>query len=53
MGRVWFIVKEMWHLVREHRLYVISPILLTLALLALVAFYIGPTVVLTFLYAGL
>ena len=32
MGKIWFIMKEMFQLVRTHKLYVISPILITLAL---------------------
>jgi hypothetical protein len=53
MRKIWFILKEMGHLIRTHKLYVISPILVTLAILAFLAFYLGPTAVLTFLYAGL
>jgi hypothetical protein len=46
-------MKEMAHLIRAHKLYVISPLLITLVLLALLALYVGPTAVLTFIYAGL
>ncbi len=53
MRRIWFIFKEMLHLIRTHKLYFISPILLTLVLLAFLALYLGPTAVLTFIYAGL
>lgn len=53
MGRIWFIFKEMLHLIRAHKMYVIAPVLLTLVILALFAFILGPTAVLTFIYAGL
>ena len=53
MRRVWYILKEMMHLVRAHKLYVIAPLLVTLAFLAFLAFYLGPAAVLTFIYAGL
>ena len=53
MKRIWFIFKEMMHLVRNHKVYVIAPLLITLVLLALFAFILGPTAVLTFIYAGL
>jgi hypothetical protein len=53
MKRFWFIFKEMLHLIRTHKLYVISPVLLLLAVLVLFAFVLGPTAVLTFIYAGM
>ncbi len=53
MKKVWYIFKEMLHLIRAHKVYFIAPILLMLVLLTLLAFYLGPTAVLTFIYAGL
>ena len=53
MRRVWFIAKEMLYLIRAHKMYFISPILISLVILTLLAFYLGPTAVLTFIYAGL
>jgi len=52
MRRIWYILKEMLHLIAAHKLYVIAPLLIALVLLALVAFVIGPTAALTFIYAG-
>ena len=46
------LLKEMLHLVRRHKLYVLMPLLLLLILLALLAFYVGPGVVVTFIYSG-
>lgn len=53
MRRLWFITKEMLHLIRAHKMYFIAPILISLVILTLLAFYLGPTAVLTFIYAGL
>lgn len=53
MRSLWFTLKEMLHLTRVHSLYFIAPILLTPVLLALLAVYLGPTAVLTFIYAGI
>ncbi len=50
------IVKRMMHemllLLREHKLYFLAPLLLTLVGLSVLVYYVGPTVVLTFIYAG-
>ncbi len=53
MRRIRFIAREMLHLVRAHKMYFIAPILFTLVVLTILAFYLGPTAVLTFIYAGL
>jgi len=53
MRRVLYVFREMAFLIWSHKLYVIAPILITLVLLVLIAFYIGPTAFLTFIYAGL
>jgi hypothetical protein len=53
MRRIWLMFCETQHLIRAHRLYFIAPILLVLVLLAFFALYLGPSAVLTFIYAGL
>ncbi len=50
--KLWYLLKEAFHLVRKHKAYVLAPLLVMLALLALVAFYVGPGAVVTFIYAG-
>jgi hypothetical protein len=52
MKRIWHIMKEMLHLIRTHKLYVIAPLLISLVILAFLAFVVGPTAALTFIYAG-
>ena len=43
---------EMLALVREHNLYFLSPLLLALVILTMLVYYVGPTVIITFIYAG-
>lgn len=45
-------MKEMWLLVREHKLYFLAPVLVMLVALSLLVYYVGPSVVITFIYAG-
>lgn len=52
MNKVLFILKEMFYLVRRHKLYFLCPIFIILALLAFLVYYIGPAVVISFIYAG-
>jgi hypothetical protein len=43
---------EMMELVREHKLYFMAPVLMALVLVSALVYYVGPTVVITFIYAG-
>lgn len=52
MNRLGYIFKEMGVLIWRHKIYFLTPLLLMLALLVFLAFYAGPTAVLTFIYAG-
>ncbi len=45
--------REMRHLIREHKLYFMAPLLISLILFAILFFKIGPGIVMTFVYAGL
>jgi hypothetical protein len=49
MGRM---LREMLSLISAHKLYFLAPILLTLVFLSVLVYYVGPTVVITFIYAG-
>lgn len=53
MKKIWRILKEMLYLIRKHKLYFLSPLLIILVLLAFLAFYIGPSVIISFIYAGI
>lgn len=50
--KVWYLLVEMFRLVKRHKMYFLAPILVMLVLLALLAFYIGPGALVTFIYAG-
>ncbi|MBM4390937.1 MAG: hypothetical protein FJ090_07420 [Deltaproteobacteria bacterium] len=43
---------EMLELIREHKLYFLAPLLLALVAVSALVYYVGPTVVITFIYAG-
>ena len=53
MRKIAYIFREMIFLIRTHKVYFIAPILIVLVLLVVLAFYVGPTAVLTFIYAGM
>ena len=50
--KLWMLLKEALYLVPRHKLYVLAPLLVLLLLLALIAFYVGPATVVTFIYSG-
>ena len=43
---------EMMEMVRENRLYFLAPVLAALVFVSALVYYVGPTVVITFIYAG-
>ena len=53
MKKIGYILKEMLHMIRKNKLYFICPILIMLALLAFLVYYIGPPVIIAFIYAGI
>ncbi|MDD2715282.1 MAG: hypothetical protein PHW04_05245 [Candidatus Wallbacteria bacterium] len=53
MGKFFYIFRETIYMIKKHKLYFISPILILFALLAVLIYTIGPTAVLSFIYAGL
>ena len=52
MRKVIFILKEIFVLMKENKNYVLAPILIALALISFLVYYIGPTAIITFIYAG-
>ena len=52
MKKIKYLVKEMIYLIREHRLYFLSPILIFLCLIAILFFHFGPGIMISFIYAG-
>ena len=45
-------MREMLGLILAHKLYFLAPVLVCLVLLSMLVYYVGPTVVITFIYAG-
>jgi hypothetical protein len=52
MKKILYILKEMLYLIKNHKLYILCPILIILAILAFLVYYIGPAVIVSFIYAG-
>lgn len=48
-----YILKEALYLVKRHKIYFLLPILITLAVLTFIVFYIGPSIIISFIYAGI
>ncbi len=53
MKKIAYILKEMCYMIKRHKLYFIAPILIVLALLAFLVYYIGPSILISFIYAGI
>ena len=47
------IVKEMFFLIKKEKAYFLAPILIVIALVAILIYQVGPAVIITFVYAGL
>lgn len=52
MKKVFYIFKETFYLIKRHKMYFIAPILIVLGILAFLVYYIGPAVIVSFIYAG-
>ncbi len=53
MNKIRYLFKELFYLIKKHKLAFLLPIFILLILLVFLAFYIGPAVVTTFIYAGI
>jgi hypothetical protein len=52
MKKIIYILKETGLLIREHKVYFLAPLLIMLALLALLVYQFGPAIIVSFIYAG-
>ena len=52
MKKIKYILKETMKMVKKHKFRIIAPILIILAVLAFLVYYIGPAVIVSFIYAG-
>ncbi len=53
MRKIRYILRETWYLIRQHKLYFFAPMLIILGILAILVFYVGPSVIIAFMYAGI
>jgi hypothetical protein len=53
MLKITYILKETFYLIKKHKIYFLAPIFLLLVLLTAIVFYVGPSVVISFIYAGI
>lgn len=52
MKKIIYILKEMFQLIRKHKLYFLAPLALTIVLITILFIKFGPSVILAFIYAG-
>ena len=53
MKKLLLICKEGYYLVKRHKLYFFAPLILALALLTFLVIELGPSALVSFIYAGL
>ncbi len=53
MEKMMLLIRESVKLVLKHKFYFLLPLLIWLAVLSLLAFQIGPGIVISFIYAGI
>ncbi len=53
MGRMRLIFRETFRLIRNHKVYFLAPILIVLAIIAMLIYSVGPAAWVAFLYAGI
>jgi len=52
MKKIIYMLKEIFYLIKKHKLVFLAPILIILALLAFLVYSVGPAIITTFIYAG-
>jgi len=52
MKKVSFILKQMWMLIKKHKVSFLAPLFIILAVLAILVYYVGSAVIPFFIYAG-
>ncbi|MBU1726596.1 MAG: hypothetical protein KJ880_03095 [Candidatus Omnitrophica bacterium] len=53
LRKIGLISKEALYLIRKHKLYFLTPIFIMLAILAFFVYYVGPAIIVSFIYAGI
>ena len=52
MKKIFYMLKEMFYMIKKYKFYFFAPIFIILAILAFLVYYIGPTAIVSFIYAG-
>ena len=47
-----YVFRGIAELIKENRLYFMAPLLMALAGLSVLCYYVGPKIIITFIYAG-
>jgi len=53
MAKLVLVLGEMLRMIRKHKFYFLAPLLIMVAILAILVVYLGPAAVVAFLYAGI
>lgn len=53
MKNLRYLFRELFALIKAHKLYVITPLIIALALISILVYQYGPAVVISFIYAGI
>ncbi|MDD5561007.1 MAG: DUF5989 family protein [Candidatus Omnitrophica bacterium] len=53
MKKILYLLKEMFFLIKKQKIYFLAPLMILLAVLAILVFYLGPSVIISFIYAGI
>ncbi len=53
MKKITYLFKETFHLIKKNKIYFFAPFIIFIIILALLAWYIGPAIIVSFIYAGI
>ena len=53
MRKTVYVLREVWRMIKMHKMYFIAPTLICLAMIAFLVYYVGPAAMVSFLYAGI
>ena len=53
MKKILYLLKETFFLIKKQKIYFLAPLMILLAVLAILVFYLGPSVIISFIYAGI
>ena len=53
MTKIGYLTRELLFMVRKYRLFILLPVFIMLIFIALLVFYGGPAILISFIYAGI